>query len=140
MEVPEIVLVATLDPIQAEVTETPGAHMFTHAAPKFEKVALASFLSVAPTDQTKGVLLSVSVAFWEAPEGEELQALALLFPAATTTNTPSLEPVGESRPAAITASSTAAETPPPSERFITDFLPFVLESEAAQFIPLITPA
>jgi len=46
MEVPEIILVLPL--FQVEMTFTPGAKIST-VAPKLEKVAFASWISVAPT-------------------------------------------------------------------------------------------
>ena len=45
---PEIVLVAVLDVNQDEVMFTPGPEMST-PAPKFEKLANTSLMSVAPT-------------------------------------------------------------------------------------------
>ena len=53
MLVPEMVLVADVDPIQSEMTSTPGPKMST-TGPKLEKEALLSLRSVAPTVQTAG--------------------------------------------------------------------------------------
>jgi hypothetical protein len=65
------VLVAEVLVYQAEVMVDPGAKMSTQV-PKFENEDLASVLVVEPT---------VSAA--AARAGEELQAFALLLPAAT---------------------------------------------------------
>lgn len=74
MDVPEMVLV--LPSFQVLRTETPGAKTST-SEPKFEKEALASEESVAPTVQALG-----------SEAGEKLAASALLFPAAIPKKTP----------------------------------------------------
>src|SRR5258708_27264117 len=79
IEVPLIVFVAVLLPIHADVMFTPGALIFTQL-PKLEKYANASLMSVAPTVMALGVL-----------DGDSLQALAALLPAATAYTTP--EPI-----------------------------------------------
>ena len=66
------------DPFSAEVMEDPGANRSTHV-PKLEYDARASVLVVAPTVRAAG-----------SAAGEERQASALLFPAATANTTPAL--------------------------------------------------
>ena len=68
---PLIVLVAVSLVYQAEVMLWPGAKM-SRQVPKFEKLARASVLVVAPTVIAVGTRA-----------GEKLQALALSLPAAT---------------------------------------------------------
>jgi hypothetical protein len=72
MDVPLRIAAAVLLPIQSEVMFTPGALRSTHE-PKFEKEANASVMDVAPTVIADGSLA-----------GENVHALTLLFPAATT--------------------------------------------------------
>jgi hypothetical protein len=76
IEVPLIVLSAVLLVYQAEVIDEPGANK-SRQLPKFEYVARASTLVVAPTVIALG-----------SRAGDERQASALLLPAATTTVTP----------------------------------------------------
>eukprot|EP00128_Syssomonas_multiformis_P010293 Colp12_sorted_trinity150504_noHs@10415 len=76
MEVPLIVLVAELDPIQAEVMPEPGAATSTHG-PQLEYEAPLSDDVVAATVIASGAL-----------EGEYLHASAFELPAATATGTP----------------------------------------------------
>jgi hypothetical protein len=71
MDVPEIVFVAELLPIHAEVMLEPGALRSTQV-PKFEYEASESALVVAPTVTASAVRA-----------GEDLHALWLLLPAAT---------------------------------------------------------
>ena len=66
-----MVLVAVFELYQSDVMLTPGALMSTQL-PKLEKEANLSVASVAPTVMALGSL-----------DGELLQALAALFPAAT---------------------------------------------------------
>ena len=73
---PLMVFVAVLELYQSDVMLTPGALMSTQL-PKFEKYANPSLMSVAPTVIADGSL-----------EGELLQALAELLPAATAKVTP----------------------------------------------------
>ena len=70
IEVPEIVLVAVSLVLHDEVMFEPGAKISKHV-PKFENEERASVLVVDPT-----------VIALATRAGEELQALALLFPAA----------------------------------------------------------
>jgi hypothetical protein len=76
IDVPLIVFVAVLLPIQSEVTLVPGALISTHD-PKFEYDANASVIVEALTVIAVGSL-----------DGEKLHALQLLFPAATAYVTP----------------------------------------------------
>lgn len=101
MEVPEIVLVAVLEPIQEERMLTPGAKI-SRAEPKFEKDGLASLESMAPTVMAEG-----------AEAGETLAAFWFSLPAATTTVIPALK-------AAVTALLTAVEKEPPRDMERTD--------------------
>ena len=94
MEVPLSVAVAVLDVNQAERIEEPGAKR-SRQVPKLENDERASEVVVEPT-----VMASTARA------GDELQALALLLPAATAIVTPALERL-------LTAVSSAVETPPP---------------------------
>src|SRR6185436_20499650 len=71
IEVPEIVLVAVLLVFQDDVMFDPGAKMSTQV-PKFEKDDRASVVVVEPT-----------VSAFATRAGDELQAFALLLPAAT---------------------------------------------------------
>src|SRR5690348_13990142 len=96
-----MVLVAVVLPIQSLVTATPGAQASTHG-PQFENVAFLSVLSLAATVNAAG-----------ARAGEKSQALLLLLPAATATNTPDSIRW-------CTASSSACVLPPPSDMFATD--------------------
>jgi len=96
MDVPEIVLVAVFEPIQADMMLLPGANVCTQV-PKFEKLERASAFVVEPTQMPKG-----------ADAGEKVHALALLFPAATTITAPA-------RKAASTASFEAWLNPPPND-------------------------
>ena len=76
IEVPLMVIVAVLDPIQPAVIPTPGAKMSTQV-PKFEKLARASVLVLAAT-----VRAEVTRA------GDVLHALPALLPAAMAYTTP----------------------------------------------------
>src|SRR5947207_3470668 len=78
MDVPLIVLMAVLLPIQAAVMPTPGANRSTHC-PQLENVAFVSVLSEAATVNAAGALA-----------GDTLHASLLSFPAATTNVTPDL--------------------------------------------------
>src|SRR5215467_16204885 len=71
IDVPEIVFVAVSLVFHDDVMLLPGAKISRHV-PKFENDARASVVVVAPT-----------VMALAARAGDELQALALLFPAAT---------------------------------------------------------
>lgn len=73
MEVPEMLLVSVLLPIQELMTLWPGAKMST-TLPKLENEARASPIVVAPTVMAEG-----------ARAGDVFAALALSFPAATVT-------------------------------------------------------
>jgi Asp/Glu/hydantoin racemase len=77
IDVPEIVAVDVVELLQAEVIALPGAKMSTQL-PQLEKEERASLEVVEPTVSAFGV---------EA--GEELQALAFSFPAATAKVMPS---------------------------------------------------
>jgi hypothetical protein len=94
------VAVAVFDVKYADRIPDPGAKM-SRQVPKFEKDERASVVVVEP----------VVMAF-AARAGEELQALALLFPAATAIVTPALLRL-------FTAVSSALETPPPKLMFAT---------------------
>jgi len=96
MDVPEIVFVAVLEPIQADMMLLPGAKVSTQV-PKLEKLERASVLVLEPTQMPKG-----------ADAGEVLQAFALLLPAATTITAPA-------RWAPSTASLDAWLKPPPKD-------------------------
>jgi hypothetical protein len=119
IEVPEMVFVAVELPIQDEVMAEPGAKM-SRQVPVFEKEDLASVMVVEPT-----------VIALAARAGEELQALALLFPAATAITTPSLITF-------CTAASSAALAPPPRLMFATAGVPAVWWP-TIQSSPAITP-
>ena len=106
MEVPEMVLVAVSLVFHDEVMLDPGAKISTHV-PKFEKDERASVLVVEPT------VIAVATR-----AGEELQASALLLPAAIAYVTPSLIEL-------LTAVSKADETPPPKLMLATAGVPAV---------------
>lgn len=101
MEVPEMVLVALLPPIQADLIRTPGAKM-SREVPKLEKLARASVLLVAPTVKAVG-----------SEAGEKLLALALSLPAATTVKIPA-------ETASATASLVAVLRTPPRDMEMTE--------------------
>jgi len=115
MDVPEIVLVAVFEPIQADKMLLPGAKVCTQV-PKFEKPERASVFVLEPTQMLKG-----------AEAGEKVHALALLFPAATTITAPA-------RWAASTALLEAWLKPPPNDiepirapaRWATQFTPAMM--------------
>src|SRR5512138_2973255 len=113
-----MVLVAVLLLYQAEVMDDPGANR-SRQEPRFEYEARLSVEVVAPT-----VMASPT------REGEELQALVLLFPAATAYTTPSAIELR-------TAVSSAEETPPPRLMLATAFPVVCLD--VTQLIPAITP-
>ena len=115
MDVPLIVFVPPLSHV--DVMLEPGAYRCTQL-PKFEYEALASVLVDAATDVTFAAL-----------DGDELQALALLFPAATARKTPRLARL-------FAAEFIDVEKPPPSDMLATDLATWLL---ATQFIPAITP-
>ena len=94
IEVPLKVAVAVFDENHAERIPLPGAKMSRHV-PKFENDDLASVVVVEPT-----------VIAFAARAGDELQALALLLPAATAIVTPAFDRL-------LTAVSSAEEIPPP---------------------------
>jgi hypothetical protein len=76
MEVPDMLLVAELEPIQAEVMLVPGARTST-PLPKFEYVAQRLEFVVAPTVIALGAEAGLTLAtFWAS------------LPAATTLMTP----------------------------------------------------
>ena len=100
MDVPLNVAVAVFEVNHAESIPLPGANRSRHV-PKFENDDLASVVVVEPT-----------VIAFAARAGDELQALALLLPAATAIVTPELERL-------LTAVSSAEETPPPRLMFAT---------------------
>jgi hypothetical protein len=77
IEVPDHVAVFVVPPIIADVMLTPGAKMSRHV-PQLENDARASVDDVAPTVIADAAL-----------DGDELHALRLLLPAATTTVMPS---------------------------------------------------
>ncbi len=115
---PEIVFVAEVLVCQAEVIATPGAIMSTQL-PILLKDAIESLLALAATVMAPGTLA-----------GEELHAFVALFPAATTTVTPSLIKL-------LIAVSRVDEIPPPKLKFATALL--VVWFLIAQLIPAITP-
>src|SRR6266550_6568482 len=78
----------------------PGAYSSTHV-PQLEYDALASVFSEAATVKTLG-----------APDGDSVQASTLSLPAATARNTPEFHRL-------VTAWSSAADLPPPSDRLAT---------------------
>lgn len=86
--------VAVLELNHADRMPEPGAKR-SRQVPKFEKEDLASVVVVDPT-----------VIALAARAGDELQAFALLFPAATATGTPEFARL-------LTAVSTAEDAPPP---------------------------
>ena len=94
IDVPLSVAVAVFEVNQAERIPEPGANKSRHV-PKFENEDLASVDVVEPT-----------VIAFAALAGDELHALALLFPAATAITTPAFERL-------LTAVSSALEAPPP---------------------------
>ena len=100
IEVPLIVRVAVVEPIQADKIPEPGAKRSKHE-PKFENDERESVVVVEPT-----------VIAFAARAGDELQALALLLPAATAIATPEFERL-------FTAVSRALEAPPPRLMFAT---------------------
>ena len=117
IEVPLMVFVAVFVLYQSDVMPTPGALMSTQL-PKFEKDANPSLMSVAATVMAEDSL-----------EGELLQALAVLFPAATAKVTPALT-------ALATAWLSVAENPPPRLMFAAAGRTLFA---ATQSIPAITP-
>ena len=100
IDVPLIVFVAVSDASQSDVIETPSAKTSTQW-PKFEKLARASVMSVAPT-----VIAPLAL------PGEKAQASRLLLPAATVTVTPLAIEL-------VTALLGAALNPPPTLMFTT---------------------
>src|SRR4029453_10747479 len=96
----------------------PGAKR-SRQVPKFENDDRASVFVVLPT-----------VSAWATRAGEELQAFALLLPAAIANGTPDAI-------AARTASSSAVEAPPPRLMFATAGVAWLF---ATQSTPAITPA
>src|SRR5687767_7336136 len=117
MDVPRMVLMAVLLLDQAEVMVEPGAKMSTQD-PKFEKDERESVRVVDPTEMT-----------FAARAGEELQALALAFPAATAKVTPALT-------ALLTALSSAVEAPPPRLMLATAGLMWLARTQST---PAMTP-
>src|SRR5437660_1218613 len=122
IDVPLIVFVAVVDENHGEVMLTPGAKMSTQV-PVFAQTGFVSVLSVA---------LTVMAA--AARAGEVVQASTALpaaspLPAATQKTTPALT-------AAVTASSSACEAPPPRDMLATAGLMALL---ATQFTPAMTP-
>lgn len=95
-----MVFVAVFEVCHAELIELPGANRSTQV-PIFEKLERESLLVVDPTVMAAGTR-----------DGEVLQALALLLPAATTIVTPALM-------AAFTAVSMAVDAPPPKDILAT---------------------
>src|SRR2546425_12989660 len=82
---------------QSDLMADPGAYASTQI-PQFEYDAFASVFSEAATVNTP-----------LAPAGDELQALALSFPAATARNTPEFQRL-------VTAGLSAAELEPPRDK------------------------
>src|SRR5262245_27830010 len=108
-------------PIHALLMLTPGAKISVQV-PMLENAARTSLMSLAFTLMTPSVV--------PAPDGEKLQAFALLLPDATATNTPELARL-------IVAWFTDNKAPPPRLMFATaGFTAFA----ATQFIPEITLA
>ena len=117
IDVPLRVAVAVFDVNQAERIDDPGAKISTHV-PKLENDERASDMVVDP----------VVMAF-AARDGEKLQALALLLPAATAIVTFELCRL-------LTAVSSAEEAPPPRLMFATaGAMPLFL----TQSTPAMTP-
>src|SRR5262245_3735022 len=117
MEVPLIVLVAVLLVAQVDVMLDPGAKMSTQV-PKLENDDRASVLVVEPTVMAAGTRA-----------GDELQAFALEFPAATAK-------VTVRAMAPLTAESSALLAPPPRLMLATAGRTRLF---ATQFTPAITP-
>src|SRR5678815_3502432 len=95
----------------------PGAKRSKHV-PKFENDERASLVVVEPT-----------VMALAARAGEELQAFALLLPAATAIGTPELDRL-------FTAVSSALDAPPPRLMFATAGLIWLFVTQST---PAITP-
>src|SRR5436309_5104674 len=85
---------------KVDLIADPGPYASTQP-PQFEYDALASVFSDAATVKTLG-----------APDGDSVQASTLSFPAATARNTPEFRRF-------VTAWSSAADLPPPSDMFAT---------------------
>src|SRR5262249_56089861 len=98
--VPLNVAVAVSEVLYDERIPEPGAKMSRHV-PKLENDERASLVVVEPT-----------VIALAARAGDELQALALLLPAATAIGTPELARL-------LTSLSSAEDTPPPRLMFAT---------------------
>src|SRR3954447_16969897 len=99
MDVP--LMRAVWPPGAVEVMSTPGAYPSTHSGPQFENQALRSLRSEAAVVYAP-----------RARAGDCVHASVSELPAATATHTPA-----ETR--SFTALSSAAEGPPPSDRFAT---------------------
>src|ERR1044071_558116 len=117
IEVPLIVFVAVSLVCHADVMLDPGANRSTHV-PKFEN-----------DDRTSPLVELPTVSAWETRAGEELQASALLLPAAIAYVTPA---VTERR----TASSSAVDAPPPRLMLATAGR---MRLAVTQSIPAMTP-
>lgn len=117
IDVPLKVAVAVLEVNHAERMPEPGAKR-SRQVPKFENDDRASVVVVEPT-----------VIAFAARAGDELQALALLFPAATAIGTPEFARL-------LTAVSSADEIPPPKLMLATAGL---IRFTRTQSTPAITP-
>jgi hypothetical protein len=104
IDVPEMVFVAVVEVYHADRMLEPGAKT-SRQDPKLENDERASAEVVEPTVTASG-----------SPAGEVWQALALLFPAATTKTTPSRTPF-------CTAISSAEDRPPPRLMLATAGVP-----------------